>query len=204
MKKIIILILFTYVSLDNLQAQQKKDTIVKKINPILFMDLGFGYANGSLKGFTGILSVNYQNKNDVFTLRHIGLAEYDNVDFFLALPFNIEYRRLGEYAVLYGKRYIDEGTSYHFSGGFSYNSYQQIKSSNILASEAFVGFPLEAGISWFKNNKQRFRLLYSLLPIGKRTGFGRSFGVKLYANLSKRSFVGLGLSFGLGWHKTYE
>jgi hypothetical protein len=185
-------------------GQEKQDSIHKKANPIFFADLGLGYTNGSLKGLTGVFSLNYQNKNNLFTFRHLEIVTYDNIDFFFIIPYNVETRRIREYAVLYGKRYIENGTSYHFSGGFSYHTYQQKKDNDIIASESFIGFPLEAGMSWFTDKKQRFRILYGLIPVGKPTSFGRSIGFKLYANIARRTYVGIGLTFGLGWHKVYE
>ena len=188
----------------SIKAQEKQDSIVKKPNPILFGDLSLAYGNGSLRGLMGGVSINYQSKNNLFTFRHLEIIQYDNVDFFLIIPFNIESRSIREYSILYGKRYIEDGTSYHFSAGFSYNTYQQRKDNDIIARESFIGFPVEAGISLFKNKKERFRILYGLIPVGKPTSFGRSFGIKLHANIARRTYVGIGLTFGLGWHKVYE
>lgn len=106
---------------------------------------------------------------------------------------------------MYGKRYIEDGFSYHFSGGISYNSLRD-KDDNLNKNTTvnYVGFPLEVGLSWFKSRRQRFRILYGLIPVGKPTGFGRSFGIKMYANFTKRTYFGIGLNFGLGYHKKYE
>jgi len=188
----------------SIKAQEKQDSIGEKSNSIFFADLGLGYSNGTLNGLTGVLSLNYQKKNNLFTFRHLEIIKYDNIDFFIIIPYNVETRRIREYAVLYGKRYIEDGTSYHFSGGFSYNTYQQRKENDIIASESFIGFPIEAGISWFKDKKERFRILYGLIPVGKPTSFGRAIGFKLYANIARRSYVGIGVTFGLGWHKVYK
>lgn len=196
-------ILFLIIFSLSIVAQEKKDSLKLKENPIVFADLGLGYTSGSLSGLTGVFSLNYQKNNHLFTFRHVEVVKYDNIDFFLIIPVNVESRSIREYSILYGKRYIEEGTSYHFSGGFSYNTYQQRKNNDIIASESFVGFPLEFGMSWFKSKKERFRILYGLIPVGKPTSFGRSFGIKLYGNIAKRSYVGLGLTFGLGWHKVY-
>jgi hypothetical protein len=59
-------------------------------------------------------------------------------------------------------------------------------------------------MSFFKTKKERFRIFYGLIPVGEPTSFGRAFGFRLYANIAKNSYVGLGLTFGLGWHKIYE
>lgn len=198
---IFVLFLISFLST---KSQEKQDSILKKPNPIVFGNLSLGYGNGSLRGLMGGVSLNYQTKNNLFTFRHLEIIKYDNIDFFIIIPINIESRNIREYSILYGKRYIEEGTSYHFSGGFSYNSYQQRKENDIIASEHFVGFPIEAGISWFKDKKERFRILYGLIPVGKPTGFGRSIGLKLHANIASRTYVGIGLTFGVGWHKAYK
>ena len=203
LKRALIFMLFMITFL-SIKAQEKQDSIVKKPNPIVFGDLSLGYGNGSLKGLMGGVSLNYQSKNNLLTLRHLEIFRFDNIDFFLIFPYNIESRSLKEYSILYGKRYLEEGTAYHFSGGFSYNTYQQKKDNEIIAGESFVGFPMEAGISWFKNKKKRFRVFYGLIPVGKPTSFGRSIGFKIHANIARRSYVGMGLTFGLGWHKKYK
>ena len=196
--------IFFLISFLSIKAQEIQDSIIKKPNPIFFGDVSLGYGNGSLRGLMGGVSLNYQSKNNLFTFRHLEIIQYDNIDFFLIFPINVESRNIREYAVLYGKRYIEDGTSYHFSGGFSYNTYQQRKENDIIASESFVGFPLEAGISWFKNTKQKFRIFYGLIPVGKPTSCGRSIGFKLHANIARRTYVGIGVTFGFGWHKVYE
>jgi len=58
-------------------------------------------------------------------------------------------------------------------------------------------------VKWFKKEKKRFRAYYGLIPIGKPTSFGRSFGFKLYGNIGKLSYVGIGINYGFGWHKRY-
>ncbi|WP_299014720.1 hypothetical protein [uncultured Polaribacter sp.] len=202
-KKLLIFILFL-ITISSIKAQEKLDSLNITNNPIVFADVSFGYTIGSLRGLTGVFSLNYQKKNNLFTFRHLEIVKFDDIDFFFIIPVDVESRRIREYSMLYGKRIIKEGTSYHFSGGFSYNTYQQRKNNNIIASESFVGFPLEFGVSWFKSKKERFRILYGLLPVGKPTSFGRAFGIKLHANLAKRSYVGIGLTFGLGWHKIHK
>jgi hypothetical protein len=186
------------------KTQVKQDSIFKKPNPIVFGDLSLGYGNGSLLGLMGGVSLNYQTKSNLFTFRHLEIFRFDNIDFFLLIPFNIESRSIREYSLLYGKRYIEDGTSYHFSGGFSYNTYQERRDNALIAHESFVGFPLEAGISWFKDKKQKYRVFYGLIPVGKPTSFGKSIGFKLHANIARRTYVGIGLTIGMGWHKVYE
>ena len=201
MFKQILLVIFLLV-FSSVKAQENIDSLSLKPNPIVFGDFSLGYSNGFVKGFTVGGSINYQKRNNLFTFRALQVINIRKIDFFLIFPINIESETMTEYSLLYGKRYIEEGFSYHFSGGISYASYDKSFENDNLTID-YVGFPIEAGISWFKNKKKRFRVLYGLIPVGKPTSFGRSIGFKLHANIAKRSYVGLGLTFGLGWHKIY-
>jgi hypothetical protein len=184
-------------------AQQNPDSINVKKNPIVFGDFLVGYSNTGKTSVTVGVNVNYQSKNNLYTFRTSQTTSIDKIDWFLFIPISVVSNTTTEYAALYGKRYIEDGMSYHFSGGISYNINEDVN-GDIKTRETFAGFPLEIGMSFFKTNKERFRVLYGLIPVGKPTSFGRSFGFKLYANIAKRSYVGLGLTFGLGWHKIYE
>jgi hypothetical protein len=184
-------------------AQQNPDSINVKKNPIVFGDFLVGYSNTGKTSVTVGVNVNYQSKNNLYTFRTSQTTSIDKIDWFLFIPISVVSNTTTEYAALYGKRYIEDGMSYHFSGGISYNINEDVN-GDIKKRETFAGFPLEIGMSFFKTNKERFRVLYGLIPVGKPTSFGRSFGFKLYANIAKRSYVGLGLTFGLGWHKIYE
>jgi hypothetical protein len=185
-------------------GQVKLDTVAKKSNPIIFGDFNLGYSNGFLRGLSLGVSLNYQKNKNLFTFRNIETIRIDNADLLLGIiPINVDSKTLTEYALLYGRRYIDGGTSYHFSGGISYNTYKKVEDDITVENYSFIGFPLEFAISWFKSKKKKFRVLYGLIPVGKPTGFGRSFTLKLYSNISKNSYIGLGLNFGLGYHKKY-
>jgi|TARA_B110000967_G_scaffold207902_1_gene258465 hypothetical protein len=184
-------------------AQEKQDSLVVKENPIIFGDILLGYANTGKSAVTVGLNINYQSKNDLFTFRTSETTSIDKIEWFLFIPIFKVTNTTTEYAALYGKRYIEDGTAYHFSGGISYNIKEDVN-GNLKTRDTFIGFPVEAGISWFKSEKKRFRVFSGLIPVGKPTSFGRSIGIKLYGNIAKRSYVGLGLTFGLGWHKIYN
>jgi len=190
----------TFLSTD---GQEKRDSINLKENPIVFGDFLVGYSNTGKTAITVGGNINYQSKNNLYTFRTSQTTSIDKIEWFFFIPISVVSNTTTEYAALYGKRYIEDGISYHFSGGISYNINEDIN-GDIKTRETFAGFPLEIGISFFKPNKERFRVFYGLIPVGKPTSFGRSFGFKLYANIAKRSYVGLGLTFGLGWHKIYE
>lgn len=184
-------------------AQEKQDYIKVKENPIVFGDFLVGYSNTGKSAVTGGFSINYQSKNDLFTFRTSQTISIDKIEWFLIVPISVVSNTTTEYAALYGKRYIEDGFSYHFSGGISYNINEDVN-GDIKTSNTFAGFPLEIGMSLFKSKKERFRVFYGLIPVGKPTSFGRSIGFKLYANIAKKTYVGLGLTFGLGWHKIYQ
>ncbi|WP_439129928.1 hypothetical protein [Polaribacter sp.] len=203
MKKFKLFIFFLWISILSINAQQKVDSLIIKANPIVFVDGNLGYANGYLQGFSAGFSINYQIKRDLFKLRFFTIENIEKIDFFIFFPINIVSTTLDEYSLLYGKRYIEDNFSYHFSGGISYNKETFNDNGNKTVKDSFVGFPIEIGISWFKSKKERFRIFYGLIPVGKPTSFGKSIGIKLYGNIAKKSYVGIGFSFGLGWHKKY-
>jgi len=193
----------------SLSFSQERDTIPKQSNPILYSELIMGYAVGNGKGFTIGGTANYQIKNDLFTLRYLHqtvIGVDTAVLGFTVLPLLTNELKIHEVSILYGKRYIKNGHSFSFSGGLSTNyDVYEIKNNTIKTktSSQFIGFPFELNIKWFKNEKKRFRAYYGLIPIGKSTSFGRSFGFKLYGNIGRLSYVGLGINYGFGWHKKY-
>ncbi|AUC86705.1 hypothetical protein CW731_10235 [Polaribacter sp. ALD11] len=162
----------------------------------------FGYSNTGKSAGTIGLNINYQSKNNLFTFRTSQTTSIDKIEWIYIFPVTTKSNTTSEYAALYGKRYIEDGVAYHFSGGISYNTNEDVN-GEVNIRDSFIGFPLEIGVNWFKSKKKRFKVFYGLIPVGKPTSFGRSIGFKLYANIAKRSYVGLGLTFGLGWHKIY-
>ena len=57
--------------------------------------------------------------------------------------------------------------------------------------------PFEVNVSWFKSRKAPIKI-FGLLPVGKKTGVAIGSGLKIYGNVSKKSFAALAgrLSFG--------
>lgn len=197
------LIFLCIIAFSVTNAQKNQDSIKIKENPILFGDFFIGYSNTGKRAATVGINLNYQVKNNLFTFRTSETKSIDRIDWILIFPVSIVSNTTTEYALLYGKRYIEDDLSYHFSGGFSYNINEDIN-GNIKTNDFFVGLPLEVGMTFFKSKKEKLRVLYGLIPVGKPTSFGKSMGLKLYANIAKRSYVGLGLTFGLGWYKIYK
>lgn len=204
MREKIFLAFFLLLVFSVVSAQEKKDSLNVKQNPIAFADINLGYAIGSAKGLSVGVSFYYQKENQLFTFRVFETVDIEKVDLlFGVFPTNIDSKTLNEYSLLYGKRFIVTDRSYHFSAGISYNTFKYVKQDIVLSEEVFVGFPLEVGMNFFNANKEKFRVLYGLIPVGKPTSFARSYGFKLYANIAKKSYIGLGITIGLGWHKIY-
>jgi hypothetical protein len=111
-----------------------------------------------------------------------------------------------ENAFMYGRRLVDGNMSYSYGAGISHidREYLMDETNNLLKydNEQFIGLPFEFNVKWFNSTKQKYRI-YELIPVGQPTSFANSIGFKFYGSISKRSFVGLGITFGLGWHKVY-
>ncbi len=188
----------------SIKAQEKQDSLKVKTNTIVFIDLNVRYSFGVTNGLSGGLSLNYQVKKNLLKFRFFETSRIENVDvIFGIIPTNIDQKLTREYSLLYGKRFIKNDLAYHFAGGISYSNYKKTKQDVVVTEYNFVGFPLEFGIHWFHSKKERYRVLFGLIPVGKPTSFGRAQGLKLYVNLAKRSYIGLGITIGLGWHKKY-
>jgi hypothetical protein len=199
----IILLFFLSMTLFAINAQEKQDSLHRIQNSILFADILVGYSNTGKSALTAGLSIYYQTENNLFSFRTAQTKSIDKIKWVFVIPVSVVSNTTTEFAALYGRRYIEDGIGYHFASGISYNINQAIN-GNRKTSEVFFGVPIEVGLHFFNEKKKKFRLLYGLIPIGQPTSFGRSIGFNLYANISKRSYVGLGLTSGLGWHKKYN
>jgi hypothetical protein len=180
-------------------------------NQIIYAELYGGFAiSKSSAGISSGISANYQIKKDLFTLRYsenyFASVGFNGVIPFIPLPYLKETIKLNEFAALYGKRWINDNVSYSISGGISINrqneTFKGDNSQNYYFTKNTAGFPFEANIKWFKSNKEPYRI-YGIVPVGKPTAIGNSIGFKLLGNISKRSYVGLALVYGIGLHKIY-
>lgn len=202
-----LLVVYFYVSM--IYSQTKQDSASVKQNPIVFSELILGLASGSASGFTIGGTLNYQNKKNVYTFRYIEQTDNDielAVLGFVAFPFITTKSTVHEFSILYGRRFVNDGESFSFSLGISNNTINfrgQSDDGLSVVKDNFFGVPFEVNIKWFKKDKKRFRAYYGIIPIGKPTSFGRSVGFKLYGNIGKISYVGLGINYGFGWHKKY-
>ena len=200
-------ILFTLILVTNLNMYSQE-----KNEPIIFGEFIFGGA-GEINGKGGFLiggELNYQLKNHLLSARYVEQIQLESDAVFLSpftpIPIIREKINHQEIALLYGKRWIYDGSSLSISGGLSINIYSnRITDENneqIKIKDDYIGFPLEVNLKWFKSRKKRYRV-YGIIPVGKPTSFGRNFGFKLIGNISKNSFVGLGIVYGFGIHKKY-
>ena len=184
---------------------------VKGENPIVFIDGIFGFASGSADGLALGYSINYQFKGNLLTFRNSYLASKNknrnkSVSNSLFFPAYIQGNSFMEYALLYGRRLIFDGSSLSFSAGISTNNAvyrNKLEEERTRFSKNYFAIPYEISFKFFKRDKSRYRVLYGLIPIGQPTSLSRSFGIKLFGSLGKESYLGLGLNFGIGWHKHY-
>ncbi len=201
----IIIVFFTLT----LQAQEKNTKNIKQ--PIAFVEMlmARSFIINDLPGWAAGGELNYQYKNHLFSFRYIEDVHNKFVIvspsvILLPLPSLVEHITNKELGILYGRRWIYDDTAISVSGGISYNHYTSKNlDSTLELIDDYLGFPLEVNIKWFKAQKERYRI-YQVIPVGKPTAFGRSFGFKFFANINKHSYLGFGFTYGFGWHKKYE
>ena len=184
----------------------------QKTNPIIFGELGIGYAKdfSNKGGLINFGEVNYEQNKNLFSARYSEIYEF-NLEAAVIAPFivfpiiatEVDYN---EIALLYGRRFTENNFSYSFSAGISTNQYiQKLKNENnewFKDQSNFIGVPFELNVKWFKSTKTPYTI-YGLIPIGKPTGIGNSVGFKLLGNISKHSYAAIGVVFGIGYHKEY-
>lgn len=183
----------------------------QKDPPILFAEYYVG-GGGEFSGYGGPLigaALNYQQKNNFYTFRVTALYQYQYNYVYLSpftpLPVMKKKHELNEYALMYGRRWIKKGSSFSVSTGISVNNFKTKYSNNnqtTVSTDVYMGVPFEVNVKWFKARKKPYHI-YSIVPVGKPTAFGHNFGFKLVGNVSKHSYMGIGLVYGWGWHKKY-
>ncbi len=185
-----------------LQGITQNDSIVKT-NSIIFADIYLGAARiNSDLALGSSFGLNYQFSKNLFTIRVSQIAQLQSYTIFV-VPIIEDVSRNEEYALMYGRRWIDDDSSLSVSLGVSYNQFKSDRFENVFQNQSnHFGFPIEANIRWFKSSKKRVKI-YGLLPVGRPTGLGGSFGFKFLANISKHSFFGFGLVYSFGFHKQY-
>lgn len=209
MKKITLLILVFFTI--SLQAQETASENSKQ--PILYAELLLALAvmpNSGDVGLANAEELNYQYSNHLFTFRYFESIHWNTKRTYSQLPYTTKHVTNKEIGLMYGRRWIHEDMAFSVSGGLSYNTYvntTKLVDANTTEvtelTDNFYGFPLEFNIKWFNAQKKRYRIYY-MIPVGKPTAFGRSYGFKIFANINKHSYYGVGLTYGFGWHKKYD
>lgn len=157
---------------------------------------GFSTSHKKLGTLSGI-SGNYQINKSLFTLRYVSnnfvaLNFYKPNETFLLLPYFKDKVKIKEWAALYGKKWDVDNFSYSFSGGISSNENNITLTDENLQkqyiTENLIGFPFEANVKWV------------LFPTNKNL-IQNTFGFKLLGNISKETYVGVALVYGIGIHK---
>lgn len=69
-------------------TQEKLDSIKGKDNPIVFVDFLVGYLNTGKTAVAAGLNLNYQSKNDLYTLRTSETTSIDRIDWVLIIPIS--------------------------------------------------------------------------------------------------------------------
>lgn len=178
----------------------------EKTNPIIFTEFMLGYAGGSSQGLASGINLNYQTDNHLLTLRYNNVTEF-KTDFFLYIPIaSHTIEQVDDIGLLYGRRKIQDNFSYSYSAGIALVKKRELISEEndnfVYEKDQAVGVPFEFSIKWFNREKERYRI-YCLIPVGKPISFSRSIGFKFFGNVSKTTYMGLGLTYGFGWHKNY-
>lgn len=197
MRKIVVLFAL-FLFLGKIYAQEKKGNI-----PIIHVEMGlgifkYGPENGSVS-FSA--AINYQKNKNLFSFRKRFLANSPLVG-----DYNdpILVYETDDFALLYGRRIIQGGVSYSFLGGLSwiYSKEEKIAERG-YDNISYKGLSLEFNVKKFKAKKRRSRFL-GVFPYGNPNSFSLSSGLKLFGNISKKSYIGIGLNFGMGYYKHYN
>jgi hypothetical protein len=207
MKRFFVL-LFAFMNLHGF-AQDSTSVVAKDSNPVIFMEGGAGYSGGKSQGWTISYGLNYQYKNELFTARYIGLADYrlpgaNGGLIIFPVPRRVE--TIDEASAMYGKRYIYNNKSISFSVGIGMVKQRKLKiidsDNHEWIENKNFGFPFEFNIKWFKREKKPFRI-YWVVPVGPPISFGGSIGFKFAGNIGKTNYAGIGLTYSYGWHRNY-
>lgn len=199
------LLLFHFITVISLSAAGQ---FISKNNPVIFADMMIGHSWGKTGGLTGGVAMHYQTGKSLISFRYLGTLKMRVTILSPFFPFPLPDQKSGmeEFALMYGWRFIRQNKGYSFSLGPSLNKFSQYyKDANNLQFKEisrYSGASFEANFKWFKKERKVYRL-YDLIPIGNPTGFGRSFGFKISGNIAKESYAGLGIAYGLGFHKNY-
>ena len=199
MKHLFLLTGFIFLSFLIVNAQ---DTV--KTNPIIYADAGLGIAAGDNSGILLNLGINYQVKKSLLTIRANAIG--DNFPEKIVGPGPRRFSDLYEIGGLYGRRFIKNGHSLSFSAGLAFDDRPVAISTAGQVQQKFENrypaVPFEINMLWFRRNMQ-YNPLHRILKVNETWGYGGSIGVRLSGNVSRYSYVAIGVVAGLGVHKRY-
>lgn len=198
-KKLLRIFLLFAIS-NSIFGQQTEDTEIQKSNPIIYVE---GFAGGALVPNIALAAgaeLNFQYKKSLFSFRYTEVQGYkknETIPFF-PVPTYYTSTYINEYALLYGLRWVKEKSSFSFSAGISYSNYKAIDRDEDYnytnTYNTYGGVPFELNWKWFGADKRSRPLWNILIPSG---------GVKVFGNISKGGFIGVGGTIGLGLNKHY-
>lgn len=200
MIKKILSIFLVLLFFNSTQGQQTDDTELKeKSNPIIYAEVFGGFAVVQNIGLACGAELNYQTGKNLFSFRYTNAVGYMQKEEHYIAPAFDKQEDINEAALLYGRRWLKENHSYSISAGINYNSFEALnrdfegnRHSNYTY---FWGVPFEASYKRFYSKKRSNLIFNTIIP---------SVGIKLFGSIAKYSFVGVGLTLGLGLPKDYK
>lgn len=201
MKIKLLRILFMLFLSNAIFGQQPENLeIEKRSNPIIYFEGFGGLSVVKNLGVSGGVGLNYQLEKSLFTFRYINSAGYrrKNDGPVIIAPSVYKSEDNVELALMYGRRWVKEHHSYSISAGISRNNLElesrDLDGIRTVSTTGFYGFPFEANYKRFYS-KKRSNLIYNvLIP---------SVGIKLFGDIGRYNFVGVGVSVGFGLCKHY-
>jgi hypothetical protein len=199
MIKNLLSIFLVLLFLNSIQAQQTDDTESKeKSNPIIYAEAFGGFAVVQNIGLAGGGELNYQTGKNLFSFRYTNAVGYTRKENYI-VPTYDKVADNNEFALMYGRRWLKESRSYSISAGLNYNSFEFINrdSDNNRYSnyKYFYGMPFEANYKWYYSKRRSNLIFNMMIP---------SVGIKLFGSIARNTFVGVGLTLGLGLPKEYK
>jgi hypothetical protein len=199
MIKNLLSIFLVLLFLNSIQAQQTDDTESKeKSNPIIYAEAFGGFVVVQNIGLAGGGELNYQTGKNLFSFRYTNAVGYTRKENYI-VPTYDKVADNNEFALMYGRRWLKESRSYSISAGLNYNSFEFINrdSDNNRYSnyKYFYGMPFEANYKWYYSKRRSNLIFNMMIP---------SVGIKLFGSIARNTFVGVGLTLGLGLPKEYK
>jgi hypothetical protein len=181
------------------REHQQQDSILRAKmhpemhHPAIYIDGGFGYVIGGLRGAQANYSLNYQDGLSLFTFRGLANGSEKPNPTSRGLLSGLEYETTGtmtEYALMYGLRFNSNiGHAFNFSAGIDHDNrsayYYDEANNKTQVKGDYIGVPFEANYQWYTRR------------------FGVSFGLKLSGDISRHDFIGIGVDMGLGFHSSH-